>query len=703
MAALVAGLGLWATTLTPAWAVWTAATTNTSTLAAAAGFPTYPSAVTAGSAWAFYRGEEAPSAAATSTAVDSSGNNRPGAYNGPTNGPSTHWTFDENGGTTAADSSGAANTGTLVNAPTWSNGRINHALTFNGSSQYVTGARAGVRTDTSFSVSAWVYLTSKATYSTAVSQDGSNISGFFLQYSQGLDRWAFVIRTSDSTSAGLDTAQGSAAPSLNTWYHLLGVYDSAAHQISLYVNGVLQETVAHTTVWNATGPLVAGRGMFGGNTDFWPGAIDDVRVYQRALSAAEAATLGNGLPVTDWEFPEGSGATTADEGSGDNAGALLGGATWTTAGHGGDAISFDGSTGRVAAPGPIVATNTSFSVAAWVYLTAKSVNRTAVGQDGSVIGGFFLQYDAGSDRWAFTMHTSDSTGASGVSALGTTSPSLNTWYHLVGVYDNSAGQIKLYVNGSLQGTVSCTTPWNATGKFAVGRGFWNFANTDFWPGKIDAVKVYQRALGSPEVANIYSGADLSPADFTAGVPGALQGAQQGMQSATAIAFAGTNNAYSNTSMAAPTTFTVECWFRTAGSGGGLIVGFGNTATGPDTTYDRQIYVDSGGNLTFGTWPGTTGLFIRSPATYNDGAWHYLAGSLGAAGLKLYVDGALVASDATITTAGSYTGYWRWGGGSLAYWPDQPASGYLNGTIDGLALYTSQLTDQQIAEHYHANH
>ena len=703
-AALVAALGLWAMTLGPAWAAWTAGTNNSgNNFTAAASFPTYPNEVTSNSAWGYYREEEAASAATTSTAADSSGNNRPGTYDGPTNGPTTYWRFDENTGTTAYDSSGTVNIGTLVNAPGWSSGEVKNAVTLNGTNQYVNGTRAAVRTDTSFSVAAWVYLTSKTSYATAVSQDGANISGFFLQYSQGLDRWAFVIRTSDSTTAGLDSASGSASPSPNTWYHLVGVYDSSAGQIKLYVNGALQATVAHTTVWNASGMLAAGRAKFGGNTDFWPGMIDDVRVYQRALSASEVTTLANGLPLTDWEFSEGAGSTTADRGTGNNSGGLTGGATWTTSGHSGNAVSFDGSTGRVVSSAAVVTTNTSFSVAAWVYLTAKSVNRTAVSQDGTTISGFYLQYEATNDRWAFTMHSSDSTGASNTWALGTTSPTLNTWYHLVGVYDSTSGQIKLYVNGSLRATTAFTTPWNATGKLAVGRGFWNFANTDFWPGMIDSVKVYQRALGSTEVANIYNGTDLSPADFTAGVTGALQGPQQGLQSATSVAFAGTNNAYSNTSLAAPTTFTVECWFRTGNSAGGLIVGFGDTATGPDATFDRQIYVDSGGKLTFGTWPSTSPLYIRSPNAYNDGAWHYVAGSFGAAGLKLYADGSLVASDPTITTAGSYTGYWRWGGGNVAFWPNQPSSGYLIGTIDEVAVYPTQLTDQQIAEHYNANH
>ncbi|HEX8632158.1 MAG TPA: hypothetical protein VF755_28700, partial [Catenuloplanes sp.] len=112
MAAVVVLLVTMAGTLPPVAAAFTAGTTNSgNALAAAATFPTYPTAVTGDSAWAYHRGDESTSSTPTSTAVDTSGNSRSGTYSGMTGGAatSTRWNFDDGSGPTAADSSGSGN------------------------------------------------------------------------------------------------------------------------------------------------------------------------------------------------------------------------------------------------------------------------------------------------------------------------------------------------------------------------------------------------------------------------------------------------------------------------------------------------------------------------------------------------------------------------------------------------------------------
>jgi hypothetical protein len=911
----------------PTWSAFYARTTNAgNNITAAGSFPNYPTSVGNSTPWAYHRGEEAASSAATSTAQDASGNARPGTYGGGTDGSTTHWEFDENTGSTAYDSSGAVNTGTLVNGPTWVPGSSGSALTFNGTSQYVDGTRAAVVTDRSFTVSAWVYMTAKGVYRTAVSQDGQSISGFFLLYDPGPDKWALTMHAADNTTAPTVGAYSNAPAALNTWYHLVGVYDSNAQNITLYVNGVPQQTVSFTGAWKATGPLAVGRGKFNGAVrDQWPGMIDDVRVFDRAVPAATAASLASGGDQlrARYNFSEGTGTTTADsspyatsptlsstswtstghsgnglafngssssvngpsgllsttssfsvsawvkisdksiyrtvvsqdgnnisgfflqynkgadrwgfvmygadstgatryevvgtqtpelnawyhligvydstahtiklyvnglfrqaafanpwpalgafqvgrarwngvntdfwagtidgvhayqraltdtdiatlstdpapgtqlrakyefseyggtavaDSSGRNNNATATGTTWTEAGHAWYALNYDGFSDSVTGPNAVVTTNTSFSVAAWVYLRNKATYRTAVSQDGNSVSGFYLQYDDTPDRWAFSFRNSDSTTANVTQATSAATPTLNTWYHLVGVYDGVGHTIKLYVNGSLASTVPYTNGWSATGAFQVGRGKFNGNPADFWDGTIDSVRAYQRAVSATDVATMYNGVSpVAPPMYTdpamtAGIVGALQGPQQGLQASTSIAFAGVGSAVSTVSMTNPTAFTIECWFRADDHSSGVLVGFGDTPTGSPGTYDREIYLENGGRLTFVTNPGTP-LSVRSPTAYDDGDWHHVVGSLGAAGLKLYVDGNLVASDGTITTAGNYTGYWRWGGSTRppSTWPYRPLNGYFTGTIDEVAIYASQLSDQQVAWHYHANH
>ncbi|MEU0559833.1 LamG domain-containing protein [Dactylosporangium sp. NPDC006015] len=196
--------------------------------------------------------------------------------------------------------------------------------------------------------------------------------------------------------------------------------------------------------------------------------------------------------------------------------------------------------------------------------------------------------------------------------------------------------------------------------------------------------------------------DQSFTVITAGLPGALQGAQQGQSASTATGYRGVTNLSSNTTVSNPGPFTVEAWIRTWT--GGAVIGFGTAATGYSGTRDRLLYVDSGGRLTFGVYPGSY-VTLRSPAgtTYADGAWHHVAASVGAAGLRLYADGNLVAANAAQTAAESSTGYWRVGGISLAGWPNRPANGYFTGVIDEPAVFAAQLSDQQVAWQVHANH
>jgi signal peptidase I len=619
----------------------------------------------------------------------------------------TRWQFDEGSGSTVADLSGHGNTAALTGA-TWTSGRdATTAASFDGVDDRGTGAIPAARTDRSFSVAAWVYMTStNGTYRTMVSQAGTQYSGYYLQYASDVNRWRFSMPATDSAAAG-DSADSTAAPSTNVWTHLVGVYDEPADQLRLYVNGVLQSTTSRTANWNATGTTQLARALSNGAySGYFPGRLDDVQVFDHALAAADAVAVYGAKPALRWEFEEGSGTTTADYSGSGNGGNLTGTPAWTTGGHTGKAITFDGVDDRVSTTTPPIRTNLSFTVSAWAYLGATGDYRTVVSQDGTSIGGFFLEYDFGVNRWAMSMYTSDSTGATLHQAMSTAAPTLNTWTHLVGVYDATAGTLRLYVNAVLQETAAHSGAWNATGNFAVGRSRWGGANGSFFSGRVDEPRVYQRPLAADEIADLHTATiravratvPVLPA-ITAGLPGPLLD----QPASTAVGYAGTSNAYNPIQYTNPSAFTVECWFRATGTGGGALIGFGSDTTGTASdNRDRVLYLDSAGHLTFGVHPGSA-VTVRSASAYNDGSWHHAAASLGAAGLKIHVDGVRVDMNAGTTTAQNFAGYWRWGGIGLSGWPNRPANDYLVGTVDEIAVYPSQLSDQQIAWHYHANH
>jgi len=215
-------------------------------------------------------------------------------------------------------------------------------------------------------------------------------------------------------------ATASSSPSINTWYHLVGIYNSSTSQIQLYVNGTLQSTQSVSALWNATGETTIGRSKWnGGLTDYWPGSIDEVRLYNYALTSQQINTvyqadlnnLSGGL-AGYWPLSEGSGTTTQDA-SGNHNTAQINSTTWVTDGHSGDALNFNGTPSNVVDTNKsVVNTSTSFSVAAWVQISDLSNWHTAVSQDGNNISGFYLQYTqpTSGGQFAFSMVSSDSTG-----------------------------------------------------------------------------------------------------------------------------------------------------------------------------------------------------------------------------------------------------------------------------------------------------
>lgn len=193
-------------------------------------------------------------------------------------------------------------------------------------------------------------------------------------------------------------------------------------------------------------------------------------------------------------------------------------------------------------------------------------------------------------------------------------------------------------------------------------------------------------------------ADLTPsAGTTRAAAGAISGDADG-----AVTFPGTDTVPASTAGTAwygPQTFSVEAWFRTTSTTGGKIIGYGNKNTAASTSYDRHVYLNNAGQVVFGVSSGGVKT-VASPTAYNNGQWHHVVGTLGADGLKLYVDGALVGSRADATAAAVYTGWWRVGGDTLSTsWPTRPTSTSLAGSLDEVAVYPAPLSAASVLAHY----
>ena len=99
----------------------------------------------------------------------------------------------------------------------------------------------------------------------------------------------------------------------------------------------------------------------------------------------------------------------------------------------------------------------------------------------------------------------------------------------------------------------------------------------------------------------------------------------------------------------PQVFSVEIWFKTT-VGGGKLIGLGTASSGASGQYDRHIWLSNTGLLNFGVYSNGTHI-VSSSTTYLDGKWHDAVATLAPSsdanpGMRLYVDGANVAADAS---------------------------------------------------------
>ncbi|HEY8718478.1 PKD domain-containing protein [Pengzhenrongella sp.] len=182
---------------------------------------------------------------------------------------------------------------------------------------------------------------------------------------------------------------------------------------------------------------------------------------------------------------------------------------------------------------------------------------------------------------------------------------------------------------------------------------------------------------------------------TRAVPGALSGDTNG-----AARFAGSPSSRVTgfKSAVGLNRFSLEAWFKTTSTAGGAIVGFGDSSTLTDSTaYDRQVYMGADGRLSFGLNPNSIRV-VTTPIAYNDGQWHHVVATLGAAGMNLYVDGAVRAALVdTVSAKVIPVGYWHIAGDSVTGWPNSAGENFA-GDIDDVAVYARALTAAEVAVH-----
>jgi hypothetical protein len=420
-------------------------------------------------------------------------------------GPVAHWKLDERTGTSAFDSSGNANTGTLTNGPQWATGKFGQALQFDGVDDEVT--LPAIMPTGAYTKAAWVYKTTTGIGNNIISAPGA---GLHALWSSGFDSGKLASGHNYPTS---DQVKDTIPLPTNSWQHAAVTYDGSS-VMRLYRNGI--EVASATGISPNTDATVGIGEYFNGNR--WVGTIDDVRLYNYALTGKQIVSVMNadhpavGSPVGSalghWKFDEGYGTTANNAGAnGSSLNGTLSGTglpLWKNEGKFGKALYLNGSSSYLDMGNPTAAQITSdLTLSSWVYLSSNTANQDIIAKRGL------------SSQWGYRLWV-DSTGTpkidvsstGNVMATASASQTLarNQWYHLLGTYSASQSAITIYVNGVQQGQTTASVPTslqNSTANLNIGREA-GAETPNYLNASLDEVKLYNYALSSDEVKVEYN-------------------------------------------------------------------------------------------------------------------------------------------------------------------------------------------------------
>ena len=424
-----------------------------------------------------------------------------------------YWELDEILGTDAADSSGNGNDGLLMNMDPdtdWVSGNIARALDFDGiNDNVVVSNNENLSVVDYLTVAAWI----KADV-------GSFIDWSIIANKGSYDTYNYWFGTiADDITFGFSDGEGevgfkTSALNLNTniWYHIAATFDTDANEVRVYLNG--SEVESWSTTRNPTAStedLFIGKSRY--SNEFWKGKLDDVRIYNRALDASEIAQLhtlteGSHCVQTDtlctglvgyWQFDEDSGTVAADSSGTGNDGTLMSmdPATDWVPGNIAGALDFDGSNDYVQIPDNAnLSIGDEFTIAAWVWANSEGFqNFDTVAVKTGTSFNFDYYFGTYNDKLTFLFYY-------GANIEGFDTPTLNlqvtTWYHIAVTFDTAANEVRFYLNGSVVDVQSTSNnPVATTGDLQIsGTG-------ERWNGKLDDVRIYNRALDASEIAQLY--------------------------------------------------------------------------------------------------------------------------------------------------------------------------------------------------------
>jgi uncharacterized repeat protein (TIGR03803 family) len=662
-----------------------------------------------------------------------------------TNGLVAYYPFNGN----ANDASGNGNNGTLTNgaAIVFDAARGKSVAYFNGTNSYIDcGSAPDLQVSAAVTLAAWVKISgpgsSDYTGETGVGAIINKEGEYELVYANGELSWAFA--NEDPGWLGRGGHYVTNVLPTNVWQHLVLTYTNGL--ATTYLNGsqvdVYNGCCLIGDVYPEENSLWLGSRQQ--EPDFFDGYMDDVRIYNRALSSNEVAELyayesttpdlsflTNGL-VAYYAFNG-----NANDASGNGKNGVISGSGISFVGdrfgNSNSAIAFDGTGGYIElsnmsqyAP----TTNNNMTVSFWAM---SNLDGTVAAQySNGIASESTFQILWNGHNWNLVGNGTSEFSPNPVFASG--------WSHFVVEFAGDSGTATLYQNGNFVGTgaeiyntVSCTTPF-LVGKVEGSAPVYE----DFLTGVIDDVRIYNRTLSSNEVAELYAYESTTPDlsfltnglvayyPFNGNANDESGNGNNGTNIDVALApdrfgvpnscysFNGTNSHVdigSSIQLGKPgDAMTISVWFVL----NNILNSFNNTSalvsdySGPDGSptgdysfFGEINYQDYVGvnNLVFmdRSYPPFGGATVISPAVVNDSHWHSSTVVVDGQGrILMYVDGVL-SSQGTYDSSLDYTHgqFWRIGADQ---WNNQLWEVF-NGFLDDVRIYNRAFSSNEVAELY----
>ncbi|MFA6050579.1 MAG: LamG domain-containing protein [Candidatus Paceibacterota bacterium] len=435
-----------------------------------------------------------------------------------------YWSFEDatstaSVGTKATDFSGRGNKMTLTNGPTWTDGKMGKALRFDGGNDYAAttygATNSGIDAlSNNFSISLWMKSADTAqtdNYILGKLNESESNNTYAIIYGYTANQVEFFGGTSEFSGTNPRTGTGISITDTN-WHHVVYAYDGSAWRG--YRDGAEIFSTSRTfSLGTSAKQLVLGGFTSAAADQFYNGSLDDVRIYNRALTATEVTSLYNsgagkliqasktGL-VGYWPFDEGTSTAVTDFSGRGNTGTINGGAMWV-AGKRGGALQFDGVDDWVSFANVPTSNTDEWAMSAWISpSTLPQFAKTVMsnGFDNAVNAGDGYSFGIGHQGGSSDTLMAANNGVSWIVPQ-YTFDSADRWHHVV--MQRRDGWTVFFVDGVQTAGNTTQAPSTPT-KFSIGAANDNNGNpTREFAGKIDEVRVYNRPLSVAEIQSLY--------------------------------------------------------------------------------------------------------------------------------------------------------------------------------------------------------